>query len=870
MCSGNGSNTNNGEEEDDAASNDYVDDYTITDGGDEALFEAIGHGDPGERPEKPFLTLTEWKNQCEYQCLECQKMFHDASTCQKHVMDAHKLDTSTYKARHGLSSMMTKEKQYTCFLCNRTVQWCYGGMSQHSKTHKMTMQEMYEKEYGAIGPFPQKRYRGERPGPASVKQPRHHPYQALPKPRSYTPKTTSVNEILRTDRDTGGYGKWFLNWKEWKNQCEYQCLECGRNFREVGTSKQHILQKHGMDTMTYKTKHGLKSMMTHEVKYPCVVCGKPVQGCRNGLESHAKMHQLTLEELYQKDLEVNGSLPHRPQTEVEESPGPAPLPAKTYSRTMPIPKRFKAEEESHSDLDNTNNTSAENTPSGSSGIRVRSDLAAETPKRSIRAGAMPYDQWKNMCEFQCYECGKMFHNGSCLQQHLQGALHNTNTSLYKQKHGLTTMMTKVVRYTCVVCRKSVQWTRHSLEQHAKTHGMGLRDLYDREYGEGAHNIDNNVMTVQDKSGNLSEFGRDMSDFGVKKESSPFVSAGKSAQHLTFEQFQNQCDYECLECGKMYHDVGGIQQHVRASHGMDTATYKAKHGLSKMMTKEVKYTCVVCHRTVQGCRHGLEQHAGTHKMTLHQLYMAEMAAGMPPDAADGNSNSNHESLVSEVTHEEGTHSPYMDSPMNHSSMNHSRSTLFNNSLPYMENNSRGSRGWSMGAPGYNDPDFVDWRNKCEYQCLECGKVLNEMTRAIKHVQGKHGLDCKTYKEKHGITTMMTKEVRFKCGLRSSSGGICGREVQHCKHGLEQHAKTHMMSLYELYQDHLTRNGTTEDDAGRDEHPPSPRTLLGTGSESIDLPPDDANDTDPLGRRMSDDRLLKYFSTNALEGSQQSLS
>merc|ERR1719229_1953115 len=97
--------------------------------------------------------------------------------------------------------------------------------------------------------------------------------------------------------------------------------------------------------------------------------------------------------------------------------------------------------------------------------------------------------------------------------------------------------------------------------------------------------------------------------------------------------------------------------------------------------------------------------------------------------------------------------------------------------------------------------------------------------------------------------MTKEVRFKCGLRSSSGGICGREVQHCKHGLEQHAKTHMMSLYELYQDHLTRNGTTED-AGRDEHPPSPRTLLGTGSESIDLPAN-TDDTDPLGDTNSEE-------------------
>ena len=803
--SGNGHKRNAGEEDD--ASNDYVDDYTITDGGDEELFEAVGHGDE----EKPHLTLTEWKNQCEYQCLECQKMFHDASTCQKHVMDAHKLDTSTYKARHGLSSMMTKEKQYHCFLCNRTVQWCYGGMSQHSKTHKMTMQEMYEKEYGPIGPFPQKRYRGGRPGPASVQKQKVIHYQALPQPRAnLAPKNTSINEIIRTDRDTGSYGKRFLTWKEWKNQCEYQCLECDRNFREVGTSKQHILQKHGMDTMTYKQKHGLKSMMTKEIKYPCAVCGKPVQGCRNGLESHAKMHKLTLEELYQKDLEINGHLPH-----VEEEESPAP---KTYSR--PGPKRFKPAGyhagESSSDLDTSRNTSMNISSSNTSMNISRNNSMNVSGNNIVRkymgrapGQQLPYDRWKNRCEFQCYECGKMFHNGSCLQQHLQGALHNMDTSMYKQKNGLTTMMTKVVRYSCIVCQKQVQWTRHSLEQHAKTHGMSLRDLYDREFPEGDHD---DSMAASDNS-------RDMSDLGVKREASPFVSTDKSADHLTFEKFQNQCDYQCLECGKMYHDVGGIQQHVRASHGMDTATYKAKHGRNKMMTKEVKYTCVVCDRTVQGCRHGLEQHAGTHKMTLHQLYMSEVAAGMPPGEEAGDGNSNHESLVSEVTHEAGTHSPYMNSPMNTPGQ-----PLYN------------KYGHPNAATGSYDPGFIDWRNKCEYKCLECGKMVNEMTRAIKHVQGKHGLDCKTYKEKHQLTTMMTKEVRYQCG-------VCNRVVQQCKHGLEQHAKTHMMTLYELY------TATHGNSAPGEEHTPA------SGSASVSL----ADETDPLGRRISDG-LFKYVFEN----------
>ena len=94
-----------------------------------------------QQERKPFMTITEWKNQCEFQCLECQKIFRDASTAQKHVFERHGLDTKTYKSKHGLSKMMTKEKQYTCFLCGQSVQWAYGSMFQHSRTHNMTMQQ---------------------------------------------------------------------------------------------------------------------------------------------------------------------------------------------------------------------------------------------------------------------------------------------------------------------------------------------------------------------------------------------------------------------------------------------------------------------------------------------------------------------------------------------------------------------------------------------------------------------------------------------------------------------------------------------------------------------------------------------------------
>merc|ERR1719229_1890800 len=106
---------------------------------------------------KQIPSFNQWKDQCEFRCFECEKMFHNAHSCRKHVKEAHKLDADTYKLKYGLSSMMTKEKHFTCFLCNKSVQWSNNSMVSHSKSHKMTLKEMYEKEHGLIGPSSKKR-----------------------------------------------------------------------------------------------------------------------------------------------------------------------------------------------------------------------------------------------------------------------------------------------------------------------------------------------------------------------------------------------------------------------------------------------------------------------------------------------------------------------------------------------------------------------------------------------------------------------------------------------------------------------------------------------------------------------------------------
>ena len=98
--------------------------------------------------------------------------------------------------------------------------------------------------------------------------------------------------------------------------------------------------------------------------------------------------------------------------------------------------------------------------------------------------------------------------------------------------------------------------------------------------------------------------------------------GESSECDSEEQSTNQwsckCEYKCLECGRIYNDACSLIPHLHNRHGMDVATYKAKHGLSKLMTREVRFCCHLCGSSFQWKRVTIERHAKSkHNMSIHQ-------------------------------------------------------------------------------------------------------------------------------------------------------------------------------------------------------------------------------------------------------------
>ena len=233
--------------------------------------KAVGDGND----EKPFLTIKEWKDQCEYQCRECGKMFIDTNSCKRHVVDIHKLDLSNYKEKYGMSSMATKEKTYTCFFCNRNVVWSYGSLSFHSRKHKMTMKEMYEKEYVLHGPFSQ---------------------------IHEDPKDDTNDDIQNIIEDNNSVKAMVLTFKEWKDQCEHQCLHCEKIFLDLASCKRHVMNAHKLDLSVYQAKHGLSPIKSNVKKYTCFLCDKTMQWSHSSLKKHSKLHhKMTLKEMYERE-----------------------------------------------------------------------------------------------------------------------------------------------------------------------------------------------------------------------------------------------------------------------------------------------------------------------------------------------------------------------------------------------------------------------------------------------------------------------------------------------------------------------------------------------------------------------------------------
>ena len=90
--------------------------------------------------------------------------------------------------------------------------------------------------------------------------------------------------------------------------------------------------------------------------------------------------------------------------------------------------------------------------------------------------------------------------------------------------------------------------------------------------------------------------------GVAPDSEPVQSTSDTndsadSNEESANQWSNQCEYQCLECGKIQYSHIDQRSHIQDEHGMNVTSYKEKHRFNGyeidtklFMTKEVRFNC----------------------------------------------------------------------------------------------------------------------------------------------------------------------------------------------------------------------------------------------------------------------------------------
>ena len=317
-------------------------------------------------------TYDEWKDQCEYQCKICSKQFNNISSILQHIRD-HKISISDYKAKYG--DYATKRVLFKCPICQKEINWQNSSLNEHAKhTHKMSLRQFYyehvKKDSGRIV-----------------------------RPQIATKQTENVTESKA--------------FREWKNQCEYECKICSKFFYIRRSCANHINEAHKINVEEYKAKYG--DYVTKNVLFTCPLCEKDLVWESYGLKQHfTTVHKMSLRQYYD-----------------------------------------------------------ENVKNDSDGIQSEN----VTKKMESFMEPKAFREWKNQCEYECKICLKKFQIRRSISNHII-EVHKIYVEEYKAKYG--DYSTKNVLFNCSLCEKELVWDSYVLNQHfTAVHKMSLRQFFDK-------------------------------------------------------------------------------------------------------------------------------------------------------------------------------------------------------------------------------------------------------------------------------------------------------------------------------------------------------------------------------------------------------
>ena len=449
------------------------------------------------------------------------------------------------------------------------------------------------------------------------------------------------------------------------------------------------------------------------------------------------------------------------------------------------------------------------------------------PERISADVSSPTGKWYNQCKFTCKACPeeKYFTVPQALRMHLNG-IHGLSRKEYEVRYGVAETVTRY--WTCLICNKELKCQKGIIIQHLlNVHSMELVD-YERQYMDAGDQVvarenrkprKRRMMNIMKGSNDSYEDGpSDLTHFLVQRmdegmdnvslegpaiteevgseEKGTFLD-GNNVTSLSTLQVEGMetvpwyfgCRYSCQICNKVWHYPQAARYHLDSVHKLTRAAYEAQFGTCEVETRI--FHCSLCQRTMK-CERDIIKY---HLEAKHSMSLEEYIDQFPnPVVTVGESRRSN-------------------------AANHARTA--NN--PLLANLQRLGGGAGNEAGSESGNSNTPWYRGSNFTCIPCQRNFTAQVSYISHINTKHGLNLKEYREQYGNAEQIKQ---YDCKVPG-----CTRYVAWTYSGINDHLKSHNLSMQQYEQQYLG--------IGASPSPvevSSPRKVTVAAAESINEPED----------------------------------
>jgi len=758
-----------------------------------------------------------WYHGSNLTCQICRKIFANDQWYFHHFSKIHGMTKEQYNAKYGKDGEIWN--QYQCLICNSEIRWKYSSIRQHLKqVHGTTIQD-YEARYMdaepediMIEPLAALREKAMNPchevSPPKINIPviphimKNASILPPPPPLKASPAALAARKNLEMRASTptntvftppptpshmalkGSITFDNRPSSQWYHGSDLTCEICQKSFVDFTYYCTHIRTTHQISKEQYNEKYGTAAEAFR--LYRCLVCGISIKWTYQSICGHLKSHEMTIKEyelkynVLENQSTESGKIPDLTMNAnanvVNSDESPAPKRPKLTDSIPPLVP-----------IQQTEPPLEQRVVPQRKNERISADVHSPTGK------------WYNQCKFTCKACPeeKYFTVPQALRMHLNG-IHSLSRKEYEGRYGGAETITKY--WTCLICNKELKCQKGIIIQHLlNVHSMELVD-YERQYMDAGDQVvaresrkprkirvmseapipKNDSNDAYPDPSDLTRFLVQRMDEGMDNVSldgpaiteelpidPPMDENITSISTLEVEGMDHVpwhfgCRYSCQICNKVWHYPQAARYHLDSVHKLTRAAYELQYGTCEIETRI--FHCSICQRTMKCERDIIKYHLeAKHAMSLEN-YIDQIPNPIVTIGESRRSNA----------------------------ATHARAVT-PSSLPMLQ----------MFATPESSPIKLEmspdtggkapWYRGSKFTCIPCNRHFTAQVSYISHINTKHGMNLREYREQFGSV----EEIKqYMCKIPG-----CTRFVSWTYSGINDHLKSHNLTMAQYEQQYL---------------------------------------------------------------------